>query len=213
MFFLLFLHYISALPLWWLFTFFKLFAIYFSFHSVKSIAFNIAAKSNVDFLHYLKCNCKRKCNSIREFWRRISCFSINIKRTKSDKKYEPLVTKQYEEFCREKTKFVRWQNNSFIHSVLFSFIYFSMSSSGSSTTDVCDGENLAIILSLYWVLYLIINALIFAVAMYALNRCFNSKKGDDYKKTDTRGESVSRQSSRASLVSREKHWTTSYWFH
>ncbi|CAF2917436.1 unnamed protein product [Rotaria sp. Silwood2] len=77
----------------------------------------------------------------------------------------------------------------------------------STSTEVCDGENLAIILALYWVLYLVINAVIFSVAMYALNRCFNGGKSPDPKKKD-KFQSVSRQSSqnsRASLVSREKH--------
>ncbi|CAF1160984.1 unnamed protein product [Rotaria sp. Silwood1] len=77
----------------------------------------------------------------------------------------------------------------------------------STSTEVCDGENLAIILALYWVLYLIINAVVFAVAMYALNRCITGGKTPDHKKKD-KIHSVARQSSqssRASLVSREKH--------
>ncbi|CAF1110979.1 unnamed protein product [Rotaria sordida] len=77
----------------------------------------------------------------------------------------------------------------------------------STSTEVCDGENLAIILALYWVVYLIINAVIFAVAMYALNRCFNGGGSPDNKKKD-KNQSVDRQnsqSSRAGLISREKH--------
>lgn len=79
-----------------------------------------------------------------------------------------------------------------------------MSTTESSSTEVCEGENLAIILALYWVVYLIINAVIFAAAMYALRKCFdkiklpsNKDKGDP--------NAVSRTSSRISLVSRGKH--------
>ncbi|CAF1580513.1 unnamed protein product, partial [Rotaria magnacalcarata] len=50
-----------------------------------------------------------------------------------------------------------------------------MSTTAATATEVCDGENLAIILSLYWVIYLVLNAVIFAVAMYALNRFFNAQ--------------------------------------
>ena len=46
-----------------------------------------------------------------------------------------------------------------------------MSTTAAASTEVCDGENLAIILALYWVVYLIINAVIFAAAMYALRKC------------------------------------------
>jgi hypothetical protein len=73
-----------------------------------------------------------------------------------------------------------------------------------SSAEVCEGENLAIILALYWVVYLIINAVIFAAAMYALRKCFDKVKipGGKSKKKD--GSEVSRTNSRISLVSRGK---------
>jgi hypothetical protein len=76
----------------------------------------------------------------------------------------------------------------------------------SSSTEVCDGDNLAIILALYWVVYLIINAVIFAAAMYALRKCFDSVKLPDHK-NKAKGDSaaVSRTGSGVSLVSRGKH--------
>jgi len=76
----------------------------------------------------------------------------------------------------------------------------------SSSTEVCDGDNLAIILALYWVVYLIINAVIFAAAMYALRKCFDSVKLPGHK-NKTKGDpaSVSRTGSGVSLVSRGKH--------
>ena len=80
------------------------------------------------------------------------------------------------------------------------------STTQSSSTDICDGENLAIILALYWVVYLIINAVIFAAAMYALRKCFDKVKLPGGKSTDdTARPNVSRTSSRVSLVSRGKH--------
>jgi len=77
----------------------------------------------------------------------------------------------------------------------------------SSSDEVCDGDNLAIILALYWVVYLIINAVIFAVAMYALRKLFGSIKLPVHKNTKERVSfaGVSRSSSRLSLVSRGKH--------
>ncbi|CAF1131447.1 unnamed protein product [Adineta steineri] len=45
----------------------------------------------------------------------------------------------------------------------------------SSATEVCDGESLAIILGLYWVVYMVINAVVFAGAMYALQQCLEKK--------------------------------------
>jgi len=76
----------------------------------------------------------------------------------------------------------------------------------SSSTEVCDGENLAIILALYWIVYLIINAVIFSVAMYALRKFFDGIKLPSHK-TKTKGDSaaVSRTGSGVSLVSRGKH--------
>jgi hypothetical protein len=69
-------------------------------------------------------------------------------------------------------------------------------------TEVCDGENLAIILALYWVVYLIINGVIFAVAMYALRKFFDKIKlpGGKNKKKDNL--QASRANSRISLISR-----------
>jgi hypothetical protein len=79
------------------------------------------------------------------------------------------------------------------------------STTQSSSTDICDGENLAIILALYWVVYLIINAVIFAVAMYALRKCFDKVKIPDGKSKDNKERhNVSRTSSRMSLISRGK---------
>ncbi|CAF0857441.1 unnamed protein product [Didymodactylos carnosus] len=76
-----------------------------------------------------------------------------------------------------------------------------MSSSNSSCStgscEICDGENLAVILALYWVIYLVINALIFAGALYALRKCFE-KSSDDGKKINP--EQLSRTSSRQRLV-------------
>ena len=80
-----------------------------------------------------------------------------------------------------------------------------MTTTAAASTEVCDGENLAIILALYWVVYLIINAVIFAAAMYALRKCFNGMKGSSKKDKDKKETSVSRTSSRMSLVSRGKH--------
>src|SRR5438132_13616237 len=66
------------------------------------------------------------------------------------------------------------KNKIFDHKNLW---YYKMSATTqSSSTEVCDGDNLAIILVLYWVVYLIINALIFAAAMYALRKCFDKIK-------------------------------------
>jgi hypothetical protein len=72
----------------------------------------------------------------------------------------------------------------------------------ASSTEVCDGDNLAIMLALYWVVFLIINAVIFAVAMYALRKFFDKAKlpGGKGKKKDE--VEVSRTNSRISLVSR-----------
>lgn len=80
-----------------------------------------------------------------------------------------------------------------------------MSTTQSSSTEVCDGENLAIILALYWVVYLIINAVIFAAAMYALRKCFDNNKRPKHKKTDRGKSSVSRSSSRIQFISEENY--------
>lgn len=79
------------------------------------------------------------------------------------------------------------------------------SSTESSSTEVCDGENLAIILALYWVVYLIINAVIFAAAMYALRKCFDKIKLPGGKSKNKDELQVSRTNSRMSLVSRGTH--------
>ena len=80
-----------------------------------------------------------------------------------------------------------------------------MSTTASSSTEVCDGENLAIILALYWVVYLIINAVVFAAIMYALRKCFEKSKIPGTKSKDKEDPTVSRTNSRISLVSRGKH--------
>ncbi len=75
----------------------------------------------------------------------------------------------------------------------------------SSSTEICDGDNLAIILALYWVVYLIINAVIFAAVMYDLRKYFENGKlpvGKNKKKDDFE---ASPTNSRMSLVSRNKH--------
>lgn len=77
----------------------------------------------------------------------------------------------------------------------------------AAATDVCQGENLAIILALYWVVYLLINAVIFAAAMYALRKCFDKVKlptGGGGKNKEKDGYQEFRSSSRSSLVSRSK---------
>jgi hypothetical protein len=79
------------------------------------------------------------------------------------------------------------------------------STTQSSATEICDGENLAIILALYWVVFLIINAVIFAVAMYALRKCLDNVKLPGGKSKEKKQENVSRTNSRTSLVSRGKH--------
>lgn len=76
-----------------------------------------------------------------------------------------------------------------------------MSSTAAASTEVCDGENLAIILALYWVVYLIINAVIFAAVMYALRKCFAKESASDQTKTNKVRSPPSRTSSRRSLVS------------
>ena len=76
-----------------------------------------------------------------------------------------------------------------------------MTTTQASSTDVCDGENLAIILALYWVVYLIINAVIFAAAMYALRKCFDGIKRPGHKNRDRGHSNASRTSSRIGLVS------------
>ena len=99
----------------------------------------------------------------------------------------------------------------------FSNRYFlGMSTTASSSTEVCDGENLAIILALYWVIYLIVNAVIFAAAMYAIRRCCEAKKetGKRNKGDVAVRPNVSRASSQRSLISSGKHWnakTSSRW--
>lgn len=80
-----------------------------------------------------------------------------------------------------------------------------MSTTQATSTEVCDGENLAIILALYWVIYLICNAVIFAGVMYGLRKCLgndNSKKSKA--PDDPTRPSVSRASSQRSLISRGK---------
>lgn len=79
------------------------------------------------------------------------------------------------------------------------------STTQSSSTEVCDGENLAIILALYWVVYLIINAVIFAAAMYGLRKCFDKIKLPSGKSKEKNDFQVSRTNSRISLVSRGTH--------
>lgn len=84
-----------------------------------------------------------------------------------------------------------------------------MSTTQAASTEVCQGENLAIILSLYWVVFLLINAVIFAAAMYALRKCFDKVKlpttGDgEGSNKEKDGYSQFRSSSRTSLVSRSK---------
>jgi hypothetical protein len=78
-----------------------------------------------------------------------------------------------------------------------------MSTTQPSSTDVCDGENLAIILALYWVVYLIINAVILAAAMYALRKCLNNDKRSGHKKKDPEKSHISRSSSRIKFISEE----------
>jgi hypothetical protein len=80
-----------------------------------------------------------------------------------------------------------------------------MSTTQSSSVDSCDGENLALLLGLYWIVYLIINAVIFAAAMYALRKCFEKPKHPDHKHKNKRRPSGSRTSSRMSLVSSGKY--------
>ncbi|CAF1186696.1 unnamed protein product [Didymodactylos carnosus] len=52
----------------------------------------------------------------------------------------------------------------------------SCDSNNGTSCEICDGESLAIILALYWVIYLVINALIFAGALYALRKYFANVK-------------------------------------
>jgi hypothetical protein len=80
-----------------------------------------------------------------------------------------------------------------------------MSTTASSSTEICDGDNLAIILALYWVVYLIINAVVFAAIMYALRKCLENAKLPGHKSKDKGDLNVSRTNSRVSLVSRGKH--------
>ncbi|UJR20859.1 hypothetical protein I4U23_023969 [Adineta vaga] len=76
----------------------------------------------------------------------------------------------------------------------------------SSVTEVCDGENLAIILALYWVVYMLINAIIFAGAMYALQQYLEKSNGSFPSKSHgKRRHSTSRASSSISLVSGSKY--------
>lgn len=80
----------------------------------------------------------------------------------------------------------------------------------AAATEVCQGENLAIILALYWVVYLLINAVIFAAIMYALRKCFDKVKlpggggggGGNEKNKD--GTDSPRPESQISLISRGK---------
>jgi hypothetical protein len=80
-----------------------------------------------------------------------------------------------------------------------------MSTTQSSSVDICDGDNLAIILALYWVVYLIINAVMFGAAMYALRKCFEKAKHPGNKNKDRGRHLASRTSSRMSLVSGGQH--------
>lgn len=81
-----------------------------------------------------------------------------------------------------------------------------MSTTQATSTEVCDGENLAIILALYWVIYLIVNAIIFAAAMYGIRRCCEAKKetGKRNKGDVAVRPNVSRASSQRSLISSGK---------
>ncbi|CAF2403786.1 unnamed protein product [Rotaria sp. Silwood2] len=79
------------------------------------------------------------------------------------------------------------------------------STTQSLSTGVCDGENLTVILALYCVVYLITNAVIFAVAMYTLRRCFDNVKLPGEKSKKKEEHTASRTNSRKSLVSRNKH--------
>ncbi len=84
-----------------------------------------------------------------------------------------------------------------------------MSSSGQ---EVCSGSNLALLLGLYWVAYMVINAVVFAGAMYALQQCLEKgtfpgargSGGRDRVKGD-KDSNVSRTGSRVSLVSGGKY--------
>ena len=77
----------------------------------------------------------------------------------------------------------------------------------ANVEEVCDGENLAIILAIYWVVYMLINAIIFAGAMYILQQ-FLEKKNSNHtgrKHDKRRRHSTSRASSSISLVSGHKY--------
>lgn len=78
----------------------------------------------------------------------------------------------------------------------------------AAATEVCQGENLAIILALYWVVYLLINAVIFAAVMYALRKFFDKVKlpggGDGGTSKNRDGFESPRAGSGISLISRGK---------
>jgi len=79
----------------------------------------------------------------------------------------------------------------------------------SSAQEVCSGENLALLLGIYWVAYMVINAVVFAGAMYALQQClekgtFPGTRGGGGAKAK-KDPNISRTSSRVSLVSGGKY--------
>ena len=88
---------------------------------------------------------------------------------------------------------------------LYLLIDFGMSSTDSGSTQICDGDNLAIILALYWLVYLIINAVIFAAVLYALRECFIGVNSSGHKNKDRDRSPPSRTNSRRSLISNNRH--------
>jgi hypothetical protein len=82
----------------------------------------------------------------------------------------------------------------------------------SSGQEVCSGSNLALLLGLYWVAYMVINAVVFAGAMYGLQQCLEKVKfpgsrgsGGGGKIKGDKDSNVSHTGSRVSLVSGGKY--------
>ncbi len=88
--------------------------------------------------------------------RRFTCFAINTNKESNWNSYTTF-TFIYEENLQATIRVRSIEKYSLIFFYLYLLIDFNMSTTASSSTEICDGDNLAIILALYWVVSKMLN--------------------------------------------------------
>ena len=79
-----------------------------------------------------------------------------------------------------------------------------MSSTQATSTELCNGDSLASMLGIFWAIYLVANAAVFAGAIYGLRQFLEKRQGAGSKGKVKPRTSISRESSQKSLISNGK---------